>query len=96
MRQPSALGELGELALEGGLETQYNITFWNACCQKDVAKVALSAVVLDPYLSVANINMDNHPMNSVLAFPPDRDDLIMIVYKIKNKLHLYLGWPASL
>ena len=40
--------------------------------------------------------MDNHPMNSVLAFPPDRDDLIVIVYKIKNKLHLYLGWAASL
>src|SRR3954451_9711477 len=64
------------------LEGKDDAIFRNAFLDKTIRDPILSTIVLNPHLSVANIDMDNTSMDSVLSVPASIDQFVVILHLV--------------
>src|SRR5262245_23851484 len=74
--------------LVGMMEGENDVLARNARVDEFVSHAVLGAVVLDPYLAVTNIDVQDGPMDTPPLFPSNIEQLVMTALVVKDRLGL--------
>lgn len=69
------------------MKCQHNVTSWNTPCDQTIRDAFFGSIVLNPDLTIANVNMDERSRNTFDFVPADTQYLIMIMFLIHNHFH---------
>lgn len=67
-----------------------NILFWDSCFNQFFGKVNFGAVILKPDFFIFYIKMNNAAIDTMIVFPTNVNNLIVIPFSIKNKFSIYM------
>lgn len=79
-------GKISKLARKRRVKPQDNPIFRNASLSQFFSNHAFCPIMMNPYLIVLDVNMQNTTINPPVFLPTHRDKLVMIAYGIKNHL----------
>jgi hypothetical protein len=68
------------------MERQHDIGFGNAMRDKIIGNPTLSGIVLNPNLTILDIDMDKAAIYPLLLLPANGDKLIMVADRVKEEL----------